>query len=36
MTLLSDFYKVEFPNLFSGSLKINRVAFTVFGIDIMW
>ncbi len=28
--------KVEFPNLFSGSFEINRVAFSVFGIDVYW
>lgn len=28
--------KVEFPNLFSGSLAIDRVAFSIFGIDIYW
>lgn len=27
---------VEFPNLFSGDIEINRVAFTLFGIDIYW
>ena len=27
---------VEFPNLFSGDIEINRVAFTFFGIDIYW
>ena len=28
--------KVEFPNLFSGSFAINRVAFSIFGLDIYW
>ena len=28
--------KIEFPNLFSGSLAINRVAFNLFGVDIYW
>lgn len=28
--------KVEFPNLFSGSFEINRVAFNIFGVDIYW
>lgn len=28
--------KIEFPNLFSGSFAINRVAFSVFGVDIYW
>lgn len=28
--------KVEFPNLFSGSFEINRVAFNIFGIDVYW
>ncbi|MCM1055854.1 MAG: prolipoprotein diacylglyceryl transferase [Bacteroides sp.] len=27
---------IEFPNLFSGDIEINRVAFSVFGIDIYW
>ena len=27
---------IEFPNLFSGSIEVSRVAFTVFGIDIYW
>lgn len=36
MTLLSNTSMIEFPNLFSGSIKINRIAFSVFGIDIMW
>lgn len=27
---------VEFPNLFSGDIELNRVAFTVFGTDIYW
>lgn len=34
MQLLKE--SVEFPNLFSGDIEINRVAFTVFGIDIYW
>lgn len=28
--------KIEFPNLFSGSFEINRVAFSIFGIDVYW
>lgn len=28
--------KIEFPNLFSGDISIDRVAFSVFGIDIYW
>lgn len=27
---------IEFPNLFSGSIEVSRVAFTIFGIDIYW
>lgn len=27
---------VEFPNLFSGDIDINRVAFSLFGFDIYW
>ncbi len=27
---------VSFPNLFSGDLTVNRVIFSVFGIDIYW
>lgn len=27
---------IEFPNLFSGDIEINRVAFTLFGINIYW
>ena len=27
---------IEFPNLFSGSIEVSRVAFTLFGIDIYW
>lgn len=34
MHLLKE--SIEFPNLFSGDIEINRVAFTVFGIDIYW
>lgn len=34
MQLLKE--SVEFPNLFSGDIEINRVAFTIFGIDIYW
>ena len=34
MQLLKE--SVDFPNLFSGDIEINRVAFTVFGIDIYW
>ncbi len=28
--------KIEFPNLFSGSFAINRVAFNLFGVDVYW
>ncbi len=28
--------KIEFPNLFSGGIEINRVAVSIFGIDIYW
>lgn len=28
--------KIEFPNLFSGDIEIERVAFNFFGIDIYW
>ncbi|MCH5323741.1 MAG: prolipoprotein diacylglyceryl transferase [Eubacterium sp.] len=28
--------KIEFPNLWNGSLAIDRVAFNLFGIDIYW
>ena len=34
MQLLKE--SVEFPNLFSGDIEINRVAFNIFGIDIYW
>ena len=34
MHLLKE--SVEFPNLFSGDIEINRVAFKLFGIDIYW
>lgn len=34
MRLLKN--SVEFPNLFSGEIEINRVAFTIFGMDIYW
>ncbi len=34
MKLLTE--TVEFPNLFSGDIEINRVAFRLFGIDIYW
>lgn len=27
---------IEFPNLFSGDIRINRVAFSLFGIDVYW
>jgi len=27
---------IEFPNLFSGEIEINRVAFTIFGFDVYW
>ncbi len=27
---------VEFPNLFSGEIPINRVAFTIFGFNVYW
>lgn len=33
MTLLD---KIEFPNLFSGDINVNRVAFNLFGIDVYW
>ena len=33
MNLLNS---IEFPNLFSGDLRIERVAFSVFGIDVYW
>lgn len=29
-------YAVEFPNLFSGDIEINRSAFSLFGFDIYW
>lgn len=35
-TLVKMMDKIEFPNLFSGSLNINRVAFSIFGLDIYW
>ena len=28
--------RIEFPNLFSGSFAINRVAFNLFGMDVYW
>lgn len=28
--------KIEFPNLFSGSIAVNRVAFNLFGMDVYW
>lgn len=34
MRLLSE--TVEFPNLFSGDIQVNRVAFRLFNIDIYW
>ena len=34
MHLLKE--SIEFPNLFSGDIEINRVAFSLFGIDIYW
>ncbi len=34
INLLSE--SVEFPNLFSGEIPINRVAFSVFGFNIYW
>lgn len=34
MRLLKN--SVEFPNLFSGDIEINRVAFSLFGFDIYW
>lgn len=34
MQLLKE--SVEFPNLFSGDIEINRVAFNLFGMDIYW
>lgn len=34
MNFLTD--TIEFPNLFSGDISINRVAFSVFNIDIYW
>lgn len=34
MRLLKE--SVEFPNLFSGDIEINRVAFKLFGLDIYW
>lgn len=34
MQLLTE--TVEFPNLFSGDIEINRVAFRLFNIDIYW
>lgn len=34
MQLLTE--TIEFPNLFSGDIKINRVAFSLFNIDIYW
>ncbi len=34
MHLLKE--SLEFPNLFSGDIEINRVAFKLFGIDIYW
>lgn len=34
MQLLKE--SIEFPNLFSGDIEINRVAFSLFGIDIYW
>lgn len=27
---------VSFPNLFSGEIELNRVAFTIFGFDVHW
>lgn len=29
-------YKIEFPNLFSGDITVNRIAFSIFGIDVYW
>lgn len=34
MSILKE--SVEFPNLFSGEIEINRIAFSIFGIDIYW
>ncbi len=34
MRLLKE--SVEFPNLFSGDIEIDRVAFKLFGLDIYW
>lgn len=34
MQLLTE--TVEFPNLFSGDIQVNRVAFRLFNIDIYW
>lgn len=27
---------IEFPNLFSGEIRINRTAFSIFGFNIYW
>ncbi len=34
LRLMSDY--VSFPNLFDGKIKIDRVAFSIFGFDIYW
>lgn len=36
LRLADESGKIEFPNLWNGSLAIDRVAFSVFGIDIYW
>ncbi len=36
LRVMSEGDKIEFPNLWNGSLAINRVAFSIFGIDVYW
>ncbi len=36
LNVMAQAERIEFPNLFSGSFAIGRVAFTLFGIDIYW
>ncbi len=36
VNLAAESGKIEFPNLWNGSLAIDRVAFSIFGIDVYW
>ena len=36
VTSVNEVPRVEFPNLFDKSIIVNRVAFSLFGIDIYW